>query len=257
MNADLIQTHPRVHRFRRAMTAACLASAVVAAGHVQAGAQPEAPSSGSDAVLVWSANAVAAAEAACISPSDDPLHESRMYAMMHVAIHDALNAIDRRFRPYVFDDREAGASPDAAVASAARNVLVPVLQELPAPFPQSCIDAGVASVEAAYSAALAAIPGGGGKSDGVELGKKAAAAVVGLRAGDGSDTPLIVDTYPQGTQPGEYRFTPGTPIRVRPGVGDGDPVRVEGRSTVPSRSSRRGDQQAVHGGLQGGQAPRW
>ena len=39
-------------------------------------------------------------------------HESRMYAMMHVAIHDALNAIDRRSRPYVFDAQvDAGASP--------------------------------------------------------------------------------------------------------------------------------------------------
>lgn len=52
-----------------------------------------------DAVSQWNANAGKAALAACISPSDDPLHESRMYAMMHVAIHDALNAIDRRSPP--------------------------------------------------------------------------------------------------------------------------------------------------------------
>jgi hypothetical protein len=42
---------------------------------------------------------------ACIAPLDDPFHESRMYAMMHIAIHDALNAIDRRFQPYAFDKR--------------------------------------------------------------------------------------------------------------------------------------------------------
>ena len=34
-------------------------------------------------------------------------HESRLYAMMHVAIHDALNAIDRRSRPYAFDAQGA------------------------------------------------------------------------------------------------------------------------------------------------------
>ena len=49
----------------------------------------------SDAVIAWNANAGKAALAACISPSDDPLHESRLYAMTHVAIHDALNAIHR------------------------------------------------------------------------------------------------------------------------------------------------------------------
>ena len=52
-----------------------------------------------DAVTTWNANAAKAALASCIAPGDDPLHEGRMYAMMHVAIHDALNAIDRRSRP--------------------------------------------------------------------------------------------------------------------------------------------------------------
>ena len=58
-----------------------------------------------DAVTDWNARAGAAALAACIAPADDPLHESRMYPMMHVAIHDALNAIDRRSRPYAFRAR--------------------------------------------------------------------------------------------------------------------------------------------------------
>jgi len=56
-----------------------------------------------DAVTVWNENAGVAATAACIAPIDNPLHESRIYAMMHVAIHDALNAIDRQSRPYTFD----------------------------------------------------------------------------------------------------------------------------------------------------------
>ena len=50
-----------------------------------------------DAVIVWNAHAGEAAMKACIAPLDDPFHESRIYAMMHIAIHDALNAIDRRF----------------------------------------------------------------------------------------------------------------------------------------------------------------
>ncbi len=52
-----------------------------------------------DAVTDWNVRAGNAAVAACLSPSSNPLAESRMYAMVHVAIHDALNAIDRRSRP--------------------------------------------------------------------------------------------------------------------------------------------------------------
>jgi hypothetical protein len=89
---------------------------------------------GADAVTNWNANAGKAALAACIAPGDDPLHESRLYATMHVAIHDALNAIDRRSRPYAFDAHgNPGASRDAAVAAAARHVLVPVIGQIPFP----------------------------------------------------------------------------------------------------------------------------
>src|SRR4051812_2722781 len=115
-----------------------------------------------DAVIVWNANAGVAATKACIAPLDDPFHESRMYAMMHIAIHDALNAIEPRFRPYAFDKKAAPtASPNAAVAAAAHDVLVPLIGQLPRELPfitQACIDAAKAGVEAAYSAALATIP---------------------------------------------------------------------------------------------------
>jgi hypothetical protein len=173
-----------------------------------------------DAVTDWNANAAQAAIAACISPADDPLHESRMYAMMHIAIHDALNAIDRRFRPYVYDDKaRARVSVAAAVAAAARDVLIQVISEIPAPFPPACIANGIASVETAYTAALAAIPDGPRKSQGLNIGQDAAAAILALRADDGSDTLLIDDSYPQGTNPGEWRFTPGVPFAFAPGWG--------------------------------------
>ena len=177
-----------------------------------------------DAVLAWNGYAGEAAIAACIAPTANPLHESHMYAMTHVAIHDALNAIDRRSRPYTFHGRaDRGASPGAAVATAARDVLVPLLGELPAPFPQECIDAGIASVEANYAAALAAIPDGPAKGAGVAIGAAAASAILALRADDGSDTPLLDFDYPQGTEPGEYRFTPGTPFAFAPGWADVTP----------------------------------
>jgi len=144
--------------------------------------------------------------------------------MMHVAIHDALNAIDRRSRPYVFDSQaDSGASPDAAVATAAHDVLVPLISQIPAPFPPECIDAGVARVEADYVAALDLIPDGPAKTMGIDVGAAAAAAILALRAADGSDTPLLDPAYPQGTDPGEYRFTPGTPFAFAPGWADVTP----------------------------------
>ena len=105
---------------------------------------------GGDAVTVWNANAGVAATASCLAPLDNPLHESRIYAMMHVAVHDAVNAIERRSRPYAFDAQAAaGASPDAAVAAAARDVLVALIAQLPLELhTQACIGAGVASVQA-------------------------------------------------------------------------------------------------------------
>jgi len=163
-----------------------------------------------DAVTDWNVNAGKAALAACIEPpgSNDPAHESRMYAMMHVAIHDALNAIDRRFRPYVYNAQgPAGASLQATVASAARNVLVPVIRELP--FSPACVQAGIASVEADYAAAIAALPNNTARMQGIQLGQAAAAAIVRLRTGDGSDKPLGNPNYEQGTEPGEFRFVPG------------------------------------------------
>jgi len=55
-----------------------------------------------DAVIDWNEVATSAAIAAGLSTPDaslDPVHESRIFAMAHVAIHDALNAIDRRYKP--------------------------------------------------------------------------------------------------------------------------------------------------------------
>ncbi len=53
---------------------------------------------------------------------------TRGLAMAHLATHDALNAIDRRYQPYLYDRRaEPGAAAEAAVAAAMRDVLVGAL----------------------------------------------------------------------------------------------------------------------------------
>ena len=77
-----------------------------------------------NAVIRANAAAGVAATKACIAPIGNPFHESRAYAMMHLAIHDALNAIDRKYQPYAYDRKaEPGTSADAAVAAAAYYVM--------------------------------------------------------------------------------------------------------------------------------------
>ena len=65
------------------------------------------PVARADAVTDWNASAAKAVLAApCIG-----FHESLLYAMMHLAMHDALNAIKRRFQPYGLDiEGPSGAS---------------------------------------------------------------------------------------------------------------------------------------------------
>jgi hypothetical protein len=184
---------------------------------------------GADAVTDWNENAGKAAIAACISPNMNPLHESRMYAMMHLAIHDALNGIERHSHPYAFDiEGPLGASPDAAVATAAHDVLVPLINQLPLPPPlQPCKVAAIAGVEADYTAALAAITDGPAKTQGIVIGEAAAAVVLAMRIADGSITPLADFAYPQGTVPGEWRFTPGFPFAFAPGWADVTPFALQ------------------------------
>jgi hypothetical protein len=212
---------------RRARTAALallLGAALVAPAVPSAAAEPVGAASGT--VTYWNAVAGEAALAAGLAPVDNPLHESRMYAMVHLAVHDALNAIEPRYRPYAYDgDAPAGTSVDAAVAAAARTVLLAALGQLTAPFDAGS-GAGIAVVEAAYAHALAAVPDGSAEADGVAVGTAAAQAVLATRAGDGSDTPLLVFDHPQGTRPGEWRFTPDRPFAFAPGWGDVEPFAL-------------------------------
>lgn len=144
----------------------------------------------------------------------NPLFEARVYAMTHAAVHDALNSIDRRYEPYAFKmQTNSSASPQAAVATAAHDVLVDQFNQL--------IAFGVtdqrALLDAEYASSLAAIPNGAAKTLGIVVGRAAAAAILSLRSTDGWNTQTLTDfNYQQGTAPGEYRFTPGTPFAFLP-----------------------------------------
>jgi hypothetical protein len=208
MKRCVMCVQPRVLLVAAFVAAVSATPPCAVAQQTQAAAAP----AGGDAVIVWSANAGVAATKACIAPLDSPFHESRVYAIMHIAIHDALNVIDRQFRPYAFDKPAMpGASPEAAVAAAARDVLVPLLRQLPSELvAQTCIDAGVASVEADHAAALAAIPNTPAKAQGIAVGQAAAAAVLAMRATDGVAGPFLNHKLPTGNS--------SWPIPVHAGV---------------------------------------
>jgi hypothetical protein len=179
------------------------------------------------AVIDWNARAAQTALSCALAPTNNPLHESRMYAMMHVAIHDSLNAITRLAEPYAYSARAKGAAPAAAIAAAARGTLVAAVSTLPEPF-AACIPTQLPAIDAYYAAALAAVPNGKAKDRGVAVGTAAARAVVAMRTGDGSDTLLFDTAYPQGDEPGEYRFTSTDfPFAFAPGWGDVTPFALK------------------------------
>jgi len=143
-----------------------------------------------DAVTDWNENATTATAVIGLT---GPRH-TRVFAMTHAAIHDALNAIDRRYAPYAFDVRaNADASPEAAVAAAAHDVLV---HEMPTQ--QVFFDSR-------YAASLASIPDGPRKANGIAVGQAAASAILALRSADGSTAPM---PYTPGTGLGVWRPTP-------------------------------------------------
>src|SRR5215475_9941416 len=83
---------------------------------------------------------------------------TRTLAMVQVAVHDALNAISRRYDAYYFEGpADASASPDAAVAAAAHTVLVGVVGNYGTPAQKA---ATLTLLDQAYAASLARVSDG-------------------------------------------------------------------------------------------------
>jgi hypothetical protein len=119
-----------------------------------------------------------------------PFSQTRQYAMLHIAMADAVVAIEGGFQPYrARIGASRGASAEAAAAQAARDVLV------------ALIPASQATFDAALAARLDGIPPGR-RSMGVEVGRKAAAAVLSWRQNDGfaaanpQPPPFLASTLP-------------------------------------------------------------
>jgi hypothetical protein len=116
------------------------------------------------------------------------------FAMVHAAIHDAVQAYDKRFAHYAADIDDAAGSPVAAAAAAARDVLVNRFPLL------------TATIHEKYLAFLT--NHGLTEADaGRIVGEQAATAIIVRRSGDGSYPPSPLPDV-GGTGAGQWRPTP-------------------------------------------------
>ena len=159
---------------------------------------------------------------------------TRTLAMVQVAVHDALNAISRRYDAYYFEGPgDPAASPDAAIAAAAHTVLVGVIGSFGTPAQKV---ATLALVDQAYAASIARVTDGPARNKGAAIGRAAGAAILALRKDDGAtrDTP-----YTPGMGAGKWRPHPN-PVPPNPPIANADWLAaICPRRSRAGRTSRR------------------
>lgn len=150
-------------------------------------------------VIDWNTTAYAVIKAE--NGYADPMAASRVLAMMHLAMHDAINSARPRFARHVSSETDRAADPAMAGVQAAHDVLAALFPKqqalLKAELDKTIVDAGKSPTVVL----------------GVTLGKQVAAAALKARANDGSAAQV---SFQEGTKPGEYRFTPGFNFAAAP-----------------------------------------
>jgi hypothetical protein len=148
-----------------------------------------APSACADVITDWNEKAVA-----FVTGKMAPAAAQRVVTIMQVAMFDAVNSIEPRYRPYLTQlPAAASTSKEAAAAAAAGTVLASLN-------PQA-----EGELRGAMTAYLATIPDSDAKAQGIKLGEAVAAKILEARANDGADAP---DSYRPKTKPGVYVPTP-------------------------------------------------
>jgi membrane-associated phospholipid phosphatase len=138
------------------------------------------------------------------------IHSTRNFAMLHVAMFDAVNDITASFSPYLVrrSTEPQSASPVAAADQAAHDVLLALYPDF-----QSMLDAKLQED-------LGQIAEGPEKTSGIAVGAAVAAEVVAFRANDGSN--ISPPPFTAGSAPGDYQLTPpnfaSADFRQWPGV---------------------------------------
>jgi hypothetical protein len=169
------------------LSALRLGAAMCAMGFASVSVQANPPGDDPEVVVEWN-------ELLESVQSPGGLSHPRQYAMLHVAMFDAINSITRTHRPYrVKVPAPVGACPEIAAAHAAHDVLAALF-----PASQSKFDA-------ALQARMAAYPAWQTRSA-TNIGRSVAAAILAWRANDGWATPA--PAFQQPPFPGLYQSTP-------------------------------------------------
>lgn len=140
-----------------------------------------------DVLVAWNRRVLVIAEA---EDKFLTLKGVRTAAMMHVAMHDALNAIDRRYASYAYDAQAPDADPVVAVAQAGYAVAV------------SQYPSQQAQLREELQHWLDPVADGAGKARAIALGRASAAAILEKRKDDGWDRDAEYRWHPMG--PGVY-----------------------------------------------------
>jgi len=141
-----------------------------------------------DVVTEWNVVAINAAAAS------SSLVESRALAIAHAAMFDAVNAVERRYQPYLANVKApAGMSLDAAGASAMHGVLLWIFPERKA------------MLDGALATTLGRVAEGSSREAGVNLGREVAQAYVNARAKDGASASA---SHVPASGPGQWQPTP-------------------------------------------------
>lgn len=145
------------------------------------------PARADNAVLEWNQIALSAT----VTAAQGPLPQIRSMAIVHVSVHDAVNAITCDYRTYLPIGCGGQGSPDAAAIAAAHRALVGL-------FPAQAPALGAARAASLASRGLA-------ESDpGITLGEAVAAQILASRSSDGSAQAQFPYTAPGAGEPGVW-----------------------------------------------------
>ena len=166
--------------------------ALLALGPAGTSAAPAVASS-DNAVVHWSGVAASA-----IAVGRAPASSAVLGGMVHGAMYDAVAAVEGGLEPFATGvTAPPGASADAAVAQAARDVLV------------ARVPLQAAAVQTAYDTFMASIPDGPAKDRGKAVGTAAASGMLAMRTGDRFDDVVAYVQPPTG--PGVFEPIAPTP----------------------------------------------
>ncbi len=161
------------------------------------------PKAGLDSVRRWNQITIDASgiDHAGAREQLGPCRASRAMAIVHIAIFDTVNAASGKYESYTGVQAPKGAiSMQAAISQAAHDTLVAL-------FP-----AQTASFDALLAEDLAQVKNKKDKVNGIDLGRRSAAAILALKANDGSEIPEprvnTVGGYMTSDQPGRWRQDP-------------------------------------------------